>query len=60
MVLNGDLIVDSLNGFDVVASAADMVLINEDAIIKGSFGLQFLGPISGTTLKIFFCLLRFN
>ncbi|XP_071544738.1 uncharacterized protein [Panulirus ornatus] len=52
MALNGDFIVDSLNGFDVLASAVDMVLVDEDAIIKGSFGLQFSGSVSVASLNV--------
>lgn len=50
MKLNGHLTVDSLNGFDVQALAADMVLVDQDAIIEGSFGLQFTSALSGNSI----------
>ncbi|XP_069180722.1 LOW QUALITY PROTEIN: uncharacterized protein [Procambarus clarkii] len=52
MKLNGHLTVDSLNGFDVQALAADMVLVDQDAIIEGSFGLQFTSALSVQSLNV--------
>nr|XP_053636660.1 uncharacterized protein LOC128691773 [Cherax quadricarinatus] len=50
--LNSHLNVDSLNGFDVRETAENMVIMNEDAIISGSSGLQLTGTVSITTLNV--------
>ncbi|KAG7173760.1 hypothetical protein Hamer_G018906, partial [Homarus americanus] len=52
VIINGDLTVDSLNGFDVGLAAADMVMVDEDATIRGPFGLRFIGDLSVTTLEV--------
>ncbi|XP_068220723.1 uncharacterized protein [Palaemon carinicauda] len=51
-IVNGDLVVDTLNGLDVAAAAADLVLFDEDAIITGGYGLQFTGQVKVNELYV--------
>ncbi|XP_064112419.1 uncharacterized protein LOC135219519 [Macrobrachium nipponense] len=50
--MNGDLTVKTLNGLDVAAAAADLVLFDEDAIITGGGGLQFTGQVNVKELYV--------
>ena len=44
-IIGGDLTLQTLNGLDLAAAAADLVLFDEDAVIFGGGGLQFTGQV---------------
>lgn len=52
-VTSSDLSVTSINGLDVAAAAADLVLVDEDAAITGGGGVRFSGNVNSEWIKAF-------
>lgn len=50
MAINGDLVVRTLNGLNVLEAARNLVLSDEDATVEGPYGLKFLGDVTGKEL----------
>ena len=51
-VTGSDVTVASLNGLDVAAAAADLVLVDQDATITG--GLRVSGNVNSESLSVMF------
>ncbi|KAK7076189.1 hypothetical protein SK128_002233 [Halocaridina rubra] len=51
-IVGGDLTVQTLNGFDLATVVADLVLVDEDAVITGGGGLQFTGQVKVNDLHV--------
>lgn len=45
-ITKSDVTMATLNGLDVAAAAADLVLVDEDATITGGGGLRFSGNVN--------------
>lgn len=56
LALNGSLTAESVNGFDIEKAAENLVLLDEDAIIRGPYGLQFTADISSKCFLFLFFL----
>lgn len=54
MAINGDLIVRTLNGLNVLEAARNLVQSDEDAIITGPYGVKFLGDLTGKDVYFIF------
>ena len=52
-VTGSDVTLATLNGLDVAAAAADLVLVDQDVTIRGGGGLRLSGNVNSESLSTF-------